>query len=156
MKRIHLCDTAAQGCAPPEPSLGDLAIQISTSFPVSDLQVGLVLHALSLSQTLPCLYFYIAQKQMWKQGRTISINGSDRIQRLQNTGHIAWMLFGLRYFNSRLVSPLSRVAVEIYQLCTNIFKGLVEQRVSRTLGVAVVYGWIQLFSRRQKQPECFW
>lgn len=36
------------------------------------------------------------------------------------------------------LSPLSLVAEAIYQLCTNIFKGPIQQRVSRTLGVAVV------------------
>lgn len=38
------------------------------------------------------------------EGRTISINSSDQIQRLPNIGRIAWMLFGLCYFNSRLLS----------------------------------------------------
>lgn len=37
------------------------------------------------------------------------------------------------------LSPLSPVAVAIYQLCTNIFKGPIQQRVSTTLGVAVVH-----------------
>lgn len=37
------------------------------------------------------------------------------------------------------LSPLGHVAKAIYQLCTNIFKGLVQKRVSGTLGVAVVH-----------------
>lgn len=86
------------------------------------------------------------------EGRINSMNSSAQIQRLQNPGRMARMLFGLRCFNS----PLSRVAEDIYQLSADIFKGPAKQRVSRTLGVAAVYGWIQLFSRRQKQPECFW
>lgn len=51
-----------------------------------------------------CVFILLKSGCDKTEGRTISINSSDQIQRLQNIGRIAWMLFGLHYFNSRLLS----------------------------------------------------
>lgn len=156
-----------------------LLFKVSSQLPVLEIHLGLFRHTWSqaLCAVIPtcyrhcCITVLIRLKKKKKQPTHIKKSLSSEFKNFW----LCWITHEVlsenylahkcntittvcTIFNSSALSlsPLSRVAKAIYQLCTNIFKGPTQQHVSRTLGVAVVHDWIQLFSRRPKQPECFW